>query len=58
MLVTSKNGVRVNIFPKNKFNPIDWWEVLWAIILFKTNDIEINPKDWVGVYRSCSIRKD
>lgn len=49
MIVTSKNGVRLDIIPVSWWKIKDWIEVFKEIRYIKKNDIYFDDKSW-----SCS----
>lgn len=54
MKITSKNGVKLNIHPKNPWNILDWISVLNAANKIRSAYIYINTKEWKMSYGSLA----
>lgn len=53
MIVTSKNGLKLEIHPRKWWNLLDWFETLRFCWNIKNLKIHRNAKDWRFTYRSA-----
>lgn len=54
MVVTTKNGLKLDISPADWRNPKDWIAFFRAIYFAKTHNIYIGQEDWKFYYGSSA----
>lgn len=59
MIVTSKNGLRLDIKPKRWWNLFDWMQVFEQAELIKKQNIFMDKCDWTFSYGTIKeVRED
>lgn len=57
MKVKSKNGIKLDIQPKNKLSIMDWYWAWEQTQIIKHQDVHINTEGWKFTYGSIEEAK-
>ena len=58
MIVTSKNGVRLDICPKRWWHPLDVLEFIKTVWQIRNTNVHFNPNDWRIAQFICCINEE